>query len=415
MVVKTETGEKPESSLEISKVTQVHELQGVSNIWNNMLKSSNSDSIFLTHEWVTSWVSNFLKDDKLYILFASIEDELVGIAPFYIRQEKIFAGSSLKTLRFIGDRDAGSEYLDLIIKKGFEKSTIQVFFEHIFKHCTDIDLFSLSGIHENSPNLDFLKSYYVSVGWQVLTSSQVCSQVHLPNNWQTYLESFKGKHRYRLKSTIKKLMTNFEVKFYEADLTNNLEKHLISLFLLHQKKWVSLGLPGSFHDINKRNFYREMAGLFNSTKYVKLYCLEIDNEIKACQFSFLYNNQILSLQEGFDPDWRTKRIGNVLRALVIEKIINEGVEIYDFLGGISDHKRLWGAVENYTLNLTCYKNTNLKSLAYIIKTKHLKGLKKKLLPKFIYDHISARKERKQYNRVLKQSDKYLKLNPPFRN
>ncbi len=415
MFAKTETSEKPGLSLEISTVTQVHELQGLSNKWNNILKSSKSDTIFLTYEWVSTWITNFLGDDELYILFASVENEVVGIAPFYIRQEKIITGSRLKSLRFIGDRDAGSEYLDLIIKKGFERSTIQVFFEHIFKNCRDIDLFSLSDIRDNSPNLGFLKSYFENVDWQVLTESQVCSHVHLPSTWQTYLGSFSGKHRYRLKSTVKKLLSSFEVKFYEADLSNDLEKYLISLFLLHQKKWVSLGLPGSFHNVNKRNFYRDMAGLFNSKKYVKLYCLEIEGEIKACQFNFLYNNQMLSLQEGFDPDWRTRRIGNVLRALVIEKIINEGVEIYDFLGGVSEHKRSWGVVENHTLNLTCYKKTNLKSLAYIIKTKYLKVLKKKLLPKFIYDHMSARKERKQCNRVLRQSEKYLKLDPPFQN
>ena len=174
MFAKTETSEKPGLSLEISTVTQVHELQGVSNKWNNILKSSKSDTIFLTYEWVSTWITNFLGDDELYILFASVENEIVGIAPFYIRQEKIITGSRLKSLRFIGDRDAGSEYLDLIIKKGFERSTIQVFFEHIFKHCRDIDLFSLSDIRDNSPNLGFLKSYFENVGWQVLTDTRVC-------------------------------------------------------------------------------------------------------------------------------------------------------------------------------------------------------------------------------------------------
>ena len=51
-----------------------------------------------------------------------------------------------------------------------------------------------------------------------------------------------------------------------------------------------------------------------------------------------------SLQEGFDPD-ATKGIGNVLRARVIARCIEEKLAGYDFLGTMSDHKRRWGAEE----------------------------------------------------------------------
>ena len=48
------------------------------------------------------------------------------------------------------------------------------------------------------------------------------------------------------------------------------------------------------------------------------------------------------MQEGLDPNF-SKGVGNALRAKVIESLISENVELYDFLGGYTEHKRRWTA------------------------------------------------------------------------
>ena len=47
------------------------------------------------------------------------------------------------------------------------------------------------------------------------------------------------------------------------------------------------------------------------------------------------------MQEGFDIDFAKQNVGNVLRAMVFERLIAEGVRTYDFLAGVSRHKQSW--------------------------------------------------------------------------
>jgi CelD/BcsL family acetyltransferase involved in cellulose biosynthesis len=47
------------------------------------------------------------------------------------------------------------------------------------------------------------------------------------------------------------------------------------------------------------------------------------------------------LQEGFDFAFQKENVGNMLRAMVFEQIIGEGMRIYDFLAGVSRHKKTW--------------------------------------------------------------------------
>ncbi len=92
--------------------------------------------------------------------------------------------------------------------------------------------------------------------------------------------------------------------------------------------------------------------------------------------SFLYNNEIKHLQEGFDPDWEEKEIGNVLRGYVIENLIRMGVSTYDFLGGLTFHKRIWGAQEKYSHNLTLIRRRNPKNIFFDLLSKMKNSLVK---------------------------------------
>jgi CelD/BcsL family acetyltransferase involved in cellulose biosynthesis len=66
--------------------------------------------------------------------------------------------------------------------------------------------------------------------------------------------------------------------------------------------------------------------------------------MQAVQIGYVYNGEYLAMQEGFNPDFASG-VGNVLRHVSIEKLIEEGLKSYDFLGGVSEHKELWQAEE----------------------------------------------------------------------
>src|SRR5271169_3814835 len=82
--------------------------------WNGLLSQSGANTIFLTWEWLFSWGESFLDARRsIFIVMVYKDDELVGIAPWYIQHLKRGV-IIVKQVQFLGAPDAGSDYLDVI-------------------------------------------------------------------------------------------------------------------------------------------------------------------------------------------------------------------------------------------------------------------------------------------------------------
>jgi CelD/BcsL family acetyltransferase involved in cellulose biosynthesis len=63
------------------------------------------------------------------------------------------------------------------------------------------------------------------------------------------------------------------------------------------------------------------------------------------------------LQEGFDFAHAQDNVGNVLRAMVFEHLIDSGATCYDFLAGSSRHKKSWSDGEVNDLCIHCARRS----------------------------------------------------------
>jgi CelD/BcsL family acetyltransferase involved in cellulose biosynthesis len=70
------------------------------------------------------------------------------------------------------------------------------------------------------------------------------------------------------------------------------------------------------------------------------------------------------LQEGFDPDFATDKVGYALRAAMLQHFIGTGTKRYDFLTGLAAHKEDWGAEPGRHLNL-CFARPTCFGRSYI--------------------------------------------------
>jgi CelD/BcsL family acetyltransferase involved in cellulose biosynthesis len=124
-----------------------------------------------------------------------------------------------------------------------------------------------------------------------------------------------------------------------------LPRYLEALYDLHERRRMLESDRGTFvrKPLQKR-FYPEFARKALANDWLRFYALERAGTIEAIQLGYLYNGAFHQIQEGFNPAF-SDGVGNVLRHLVIEECIKGGVKEYDFLGGYTEHKRRWGAVE----------------------------------------------------------------------
>lgn len=158
-----------------------------------------------------------------------------------------------------------------------------------------------------------------------------------------------------------------KVELVQCDCEDQVPEYLLSLFELHRARWETVGQSGCFvrRPLMKR-FYEEFAPEALRQGWLRLYALKVNGVIKAIQYGYAYHGAYHALQEGYDPK-TYDGIGNVLRNVVIETCIKEGLHEYDFLGGFSDHKRLWRAEPREGCNLFVGRKS-LKNLLLFWKT-----------------------------------------------
>ena len=111
----------------IDRIDDPARFQALNAEWDELLKASSADSPFLTWEWLWSWWKHLAADGTLHILAFRDRDRLVAIAPLMSRTLRVAGLAPVRVLEFLGTGSVGSDYLDLIVRRGQEAEALEQF------------------------------------------------------------------------------------------------------------------------------------------------------------------------------------------------------------------------------------------------------------------------------------------------
>ena len=87
--------------------------------WNELLNDSDADTIFLTWQWIESWIEVQDENPDFYVITIRDEkDRLIAIAPFYRTTYRILDRIDVAVFRVLGDSMPGAEYGNIIVRHG---------------------------------------------------------------------------------------------------------------------------------------------------------------------------------------------------------------------------------------------------------------------------------------------------------
>jgi CelD/BcsL family acetyltransferase involved in cellulose biosynthesis len=145
----------------------------------------------------------------------------------------------------------------------------------------------------------------------------------------------------------------------------SLQFYLDVLFDLHGRRWATKNAPGSFErDPRLKSFYRSFAPKAMKNGWLSIVVLEAAGRAVALQYGYRYKGTYMQLQEGFDPS-HISGLGTALRKSAIDLLIGESVREYDFLGGYTEHKRRWQAIERAGCHFLIANRRPLSHLLFI--------------------------------------------------
>jgi CelD/BcsL family acetyltransferase involved in cellulose biosynthesis len=342
-------------------------------IWNELLKSSDADTIFLTWEWATSWWHAFGSPFELIVLKCRDSDgEAVGIAPFFRVRESMGLGISGFSLYLLGDVTGGSEKLDWIVRDGWEKPVQDAILNWLESSALEWDIFFYDTIRPESKVASVLVGECERRRWFQLRSERPTYRVPVAASWDEYLASISKKMRSGVQQQVRRANKTFKVQARRCETPEQLENDLRTLFALHAKRWQERGKTGNLFQAEKQSFYHELASNCLAQGWLEFWILEFDGKPVACEFGFCYDGVYSFLQGGFDPEFGVYSVGVVLRASIMQSLIERGFRIYDFLLGEDDYKERWGG-QRYPLADYCFARPKSKGHRVMVAQKHVKA------------------------------------------
>lgn len=365
----------------IVEVREERDLASLRDRWDALLKTSYSNSIFLTWEWMSAWWTAYGMPGELRIMLVHDDSgALIGIAPLRSAITKRY-GRSYRTLRLIGDGSADSDYLDFIIAAGQERQVLEALWAYWTPEMDAGTLIEVNEIPADSRTVQILKEVGAATSVVWAESSVPCSVVQLPGNWEEYLKSLAPRFRTKIRSVLREFEARSkEIRFEFCTRTEELPQLLSALYDLHTRRWAKDYKPGVFGWEKKRQFYDILSPLLLERQWLRFSFVEWKGRVIACQYGFEFQERYFQLQEGYEPRSEHWNPGAGLRAWSIRWFIENGVREYDFLGGVGRHKADWAATTKLSKCLTFGKATAANTLychgpEWSVRVRHtVKGL-----------------------------------------
>jgi CelD/BcsL family acetyltransferase involved in cellulose biosynthesis len=338
--------------LVIEEIRDVARFRALKEEWNELLADSAANCIFLTWEWLYTWWCHLAEDRKLHLMLVRNEGRLIALAPLSRRSGRWKRLMPFPALEFLGVGSVGSDYLDIIIRRGEERRAIAALADCLGENKLMVDFSQVAA----SAHAVELTQELKRRGWTMhRRPTDLCPYINLAGQtWESYLGILSPAHRYNLRRRLRNLDKRGSVSFERALSEEQCAEGIKSVVALHELRWKDRGQPGVFRDPRVVDFHRELSLLALQRGWLRLYTLRLDGKTVAAWYGFNYHGVISFYQTGFDPAWYKYSVGLVMMGLAIKAALEEGAQVYDFLRGDESYKSLWSCQERELVRLELF-------------------------------------------------------------
>jgi CelD/BcsL family acetyltransferase involved in cellulose biosynthesis len=321
--------------------------------WDELLQSSGSDGLFLTWEWLFTWWKHLARERQLSILAVRRDGELAALAPCAVRRPSLIHRRPLPVLEFLGSGLVGSDYLDVIVRRGREPEVQQALVSWLGEKRL---MLQWTQVKRDASQASGVISALGGKGWGVVEAvTNICPFIPLAGkSWESYLATLGAEHRYNFHRKWKRLNRDYTVQFDRVSTPAQCRESIDLVIAQHNLRWRDRGGSDAFHAPGLVEFHREFSQIALDRDWLRLYVLRLDGQPAASLYGFLYRATFYFYQSGFDAAYEKHSVGLVTMGLAIKSAIEDGVQEYDLLHGNETYKSHWSCDSRELSRLEAY-------------------------------------------------------------
>lgn len=306
------------------------------NEWNELLKRSKSDQLFLSWEWQSSWWKIFSdsKNMELRLYVATADDgTLLGIAPLYSTTVATKKVLKIKRLQFIGNCWRGkstmpTELLDFIADETLASDVIRALYLHI-SSLKYWDEFIIPFLNTQSKTYQLLLNENLLDNCHLRHAEKYNSYyLRLQGNFQDHTKNLGKNTRLKFFNR-RKLFDSLGDTSFERMLVDDIDGKFNLLNSLHGIRWNKPIFEGK-----RLEFNTTVARLLGERNCLNFSVLSLNNQPVSIQYNFIIDKHNYNIQAGFDESFHKKiSLGYLHFGYEIEASFDQQYTTYDFLAG----------------------------------------------------------------------------------
>lgn len=337
----------------IEKIESREGFRALKEEWNELLGASGVDCIFLTWEWLYTWWLYLGEDRRLFIITVRRAGRLIAIAPLCQRPCRIRRLLPFRSLEFLGSGNVGSDFLNLIIRKGFEDEALQSIAGCLGERNL---VLQLSQVDRTSSQMVNLVLKLRQMGWQPSRRTvDFCPYIDLRGlTFEDYVASLGRSHRSNFRKKLRKLEKRFRLEFCHVRTEAERVQALDTLVNLHLQRWGTRGGSDALHTPSLIEFHKDFTREALRKGWLRLFVMRLNDKPVVALYCFSYQNKYYFYQAGFDMKFSRYSVGLGAVGLAISQAFEEGAEEYDFLRGNEKYKYLWANEERELVRLDLF-------------------------------------------------------------
>lgn len=331
--------------------------------WNELVLNSMHPNIFLTWEWVSTWVKWFGCNKRIKIIEVWDGPQLIGILPLYISPVELFPRISVKGLKYIGDGGVVfPDFLGPIIRQGRLDSVLFCLEDILASNKSDYHLIRLADM-----NLAFEGTYsFVDAlckRFQCdIRQGAICPYIGFSGDYESFLGSLSARRRQAIRYNYKKASKNFQVRlecYQSQEKVSEVFEIMVQVF---RKATRGQDKTQGFLRKDYVEFHKDVASALARNGWLRIYVLYFNDTPVAYIYGYLFKKVFWYYQTSYDLTLKDYSPGAVVLQMVIKSLIEEGAQEFDFLRGDEEYKFSFSS--GYRQLSTAYLFNNKKYLYF---------------------------------------------------
>lgn len=344
-------------------------------LWQQ-LEQQFEPSLFQSWGWIECWLGVLPDDIEPLVLTARRFEHLCGIALIFRENRRRHGWLKSKGL-FLNE--TGVPRLDALTIEynGFlcdkdEASDLTVgALNYLKSDLSGWDEFTFSGI-----DVPTYAAFQKSENLVNINARLPCHYVDLSTiraKGSTYLDCLSRNTRSQIRRAMRRYEERGDIEVSAAGTVEQALDYFEEMRVLHQKYWTGRGHPGAFANPIFGQFHGNFIKSQFSAGQIEMLRITVDGAPIGCLYNILHRGRVYNYQSGFDYEADgAMKPGLVAHYLAIERSLENGASIYDFMAGDAQQKRSLGIASQELIWIT----VSLPRFKYHLENR-LRALKQK--------------------------------------